>query len=144
MTSAPQTLVHDPAVRRLEPIVSAIAEAVISGELGGAAADPADVAHVTENLLFKVANLPSYLRHGFVAVTHVFDKAAIAAGGRSFRRQSPADRLAFMGQWRNLPSGFAGNFLDLYEKMGIFIYYTLVEERRGLHGAATAVSEDAT
>ncbi len=110
------------------PVVRSLVETVISAELG--VDDLSGVRHVDETtavLMHKLLNMPTHLSLGMQGMTLAFD-AAGALTGRPFRSKSLAARRRQLGWMKGAPVGLLRDFAAFYEKMGSFVYYSIIEE----------------
>ena len=64
-----------------------------------------------------------------MAFTLFFDMAGVSHGGHRTHHLDPAQRRALLDQWKTAPLGPLRDFVAFYEKMGVFIYYSLLEEQ---------------
>jgi hypothetical protein len=110
-------------------VVASLAEVVVAAESAGAP-DPEAVAWVADQLCGKLDAMPRYLALGMSAMTVAFDASASLMGGRPFHRQPLARRQRWLRLWRGAPVSVLGDFVDFYEKMGVFTYWCWVEERQ--------------
>ncbi len=122
---------RDRLARRAAPVVRALTAAVIAEQLGreelcGAAC----VDETAEVLLGKLTAMPTYLGLGMLAAALVFDEGARARGGRRFRDLDHRGRAAWLARWRAAPVGALRDFVAFFDKLGVFVYYALLEERR--------------
>lgn len=116
------------ARRAIQPILRTILETVIRQEVGGEP-DAALVDETARLMSEKLAAMPRYLGIGMVFATWAFDGWAVATAGRPFRLLPPERRELALDRWRNSRFGLMRSFTDFYGKMGIFVYYSIVEER---------------
>ncbi len=117
------------ALAQAAPIIDRLVETVIARELERD--DVVGVAHVRETaevLLRKLGQMPSHLGFGMALFTLLFDAAAATSGGRPFRALPLAARVAWLARWRALPLSVCQDFADFYEKMGVFVFYSHMEE----------------
>lgn len=110
----------------LTPIVSALLSTLLA---------PTDTAahqeRMTAEMLTKVKNMPSYMSVGVIGLTLAFDANAVSRTGRRFHQLDPSARAAHVARWRGSRISLRRDMVDVYEKMGTFIYYSLVEEAGG-------------
>lgn len=127
---------RDRLARRAAPAVGALTATVIAAQLGREDVD--GVAWVDETaavLLGKLTAMPTYLGVGMLSAALLFDEGARAAGGRRFRELDHRARLAWLDRWRGAPVGVLRDFVAFFEKMGVFVYYSHVEENELEDGA---------
>jgi hypothetical protein len=116
--------------RGADPVIGEIVGCVVAAEVGGAAEiDPAAIGPAVEVMRNKVRSMPPHLGAGMVLFTHVFDAYGLVTGGRPFHSLSEEERRQQLSAWRESPIGFCRDFVDFYEKMGIFSYWSVVEEQ---------------
>ncbi len=111
-----------------EPVVRSLLETVVSAELGVDTLD--GVTHLdeaTEVLMHKLTHMPTHLGLGMQGLTLVFD-AAGALTGRPFRMKSLPARRRQLAVMKGAPVGLLRDFVAFYEKMGSFVYYSILEE----------------
>ena len=113
----------------LEPAVTALLEDVLDPH-GQGNLDPVAFAAAVQDLLVKLAGMPRYLGVGMKGLTVMFD----LAGGPHHRRPV-RDRAKRLDRWRRAPIGTLRTFVDFYEKMGTFAYYTHIERLHPGFGA---------
>ena len=117
------------ALAQAAPVIQRLVEAVVARELERD--DVEGVAYLQETaevLRRKLSQMPVHLGMGMAIFTLLFDAAAASRGGRPFRALTLAERAAWLARWRSLPLSFFQDFADFYEKMGVFVYYSHVEE----------------
>jgi len=115
-------------------VVDGLARTVIADQLGRS--DVAGVDFVDETsaaLLKKLTHMPAYLGIAMLGTTVAFDQSARVRGGRKFRALDHEARMAWLNVWRGAPVGVFRDFVAFYEKMGVFVYYTHIEESE--HGS---------
>lgn len=111
----------------IEPLLRSIVSAMLRTILA-----PADTsAHherLTEEMIVKVLNMPRYMGVGVVGLTLAFDGEAVSRHGRRFVQLDPAAQAEQLDRWRRSRIPLKRLLVDVYEKMGTFIYYDLVEQ----------------
>lgn len=120
----------------VEPVVRSLVETVLSSELG--MDDLGGLAHLDETvsvLMHKLTHMPTHLSLGMQGMTLAFD-ALGALGGRPFRSKALPARRRQLAVMKNAPLGLMRDFAAFYEKMGSFVYYSILEEA-GEHLPAT-------
>ena len=80
---------------------------------------------VAEVLHRKIKAMPVVLQTAMTILTHVFNWYGLALAGRLFCCQSLKQRQRQIAQWRNSPLGLCRDFIGFYEKMTVFIYFSL-------------------
>lgn len=123
----------DGGLLKLEPVVRSLVETVVSSELGTDNLDGVEhIGETTEVLLHKVLHMPRHLSLGMQGMTLVFDAAGALSGGAPFHKKPLAARRRQLGFMKRAPVGLLRDFAAFYEKMGSFVYYSIIEES-GLH-----------
>lgn len=118
----------------LRPTVSTLVRDLVAEENGG----EAFVAPATEVLLHRIGGMAPHLAMGMSALTLGFSAWGLARGGRPFPAQSRQARARRFEEWRALPGPLA-SWVQFYEKMGVFVYWAVVEEaEHGSSGASEA------
>ena len=112
----------DPVAPRVRPVVDALVRRVMELAPGQ---DDALVAETSTILLRKIANMPKHLGAGMLALTAVFDASANATAGRPFRDLDAEGQRRHIALWRRAP--FCRDLVAFYEKMGVFVFYSLRE-----------------
>lgn len=73
--------------------------------------------------------MPRYMGLGLAGLTMIFDSLAVSTSGRRFHQLDEGAQDRLLSRWRQAPGG--RDMVDFYEKMGTFVFYSLVEEERG-------------
>lgn len=122
-----QALKVDPI---LTPAVRGVLEAVVADAVGGPEkVDPQILKTTTDRMMERLGLMPTFLGVPMAGATVVFDAMGILYAGRPFRSQPTPSRHKQMESWRNAPIGFLRNYLDFWEKMGVFVYFSTLEEK---------------
>lgn len=108
----PPPALPDPA------IVSTLLEDLLDPE--GRGLDPGFLAGATSDMLARVRIMPRYMGTGIVALTLLF-----GLGG--YTRMPKAKRVRRIERWRRSPVSPLRDFVEFYEKMGTFVYYSRME-----------------
>jgi len=82
---------------------------------------------VMQNRLFM---MPRFLGLPMVMATILFEFFGILVGARLFHNLPQSRRQRQLRIWRNSPVSLFGNFVDFYEKMGVFAYFSDLFERK--------------
>jgi len=82
---------------------------------------------VMQNRLYL---MPRFLGLPMVCATILFEFFGILVGARLFHNLSQSRRQKQLRIWRNAPISLFGNFVDFYEKMGVFAYFSDLFERK--------------
>lgn len=122
-----------PRLPGLEPAVAALVEHVVSSL---AEPDPHLLTTTAAAMHGRLGMMPRFLGLPMAAATLAFDWSGVAVGGRPFRRLDPEARRRLVAAWRRAPVGFCRDFLDFYEKMASFLYFSLEEEAAAVAGPA--------
>ncbi|MDG1481516.1 MAG: hypothetical protein P8R54_18110 [Myxococcota bacterium] len=116
---------------RAAPVVSGLAEAVIAAEVGRV--DLAGYPHVAETgrvLLKRITQMPPHLSVGMLVLVVSFDNYCRVRAGSGVAGMDNTRRQEMLGKWKVSPIGPLRQFVQFYEKMGTFVYYSCVEEER--------------
>ena len=111
---------------RARRTVKGLTEAIVLREAEQAAPDL--LAEAMEAMVAKVDQMPPHLRLGMAGLTLSFSAYARARTGRSLSALLPDRRLALLEEWRGAPLGPCRQFVQFYEKMTSFLYYSILEE----------------
>jgi hypothetical protein len=114
---------------RAERTCTHLTEAIIARE--AESPDPASLPQLRPAqaaMVAKVAQMPPHLKLGMAILTLSFTSYARARTGRSLSALPIERRLSLLEDWRTAPLGPCRQFVQFYEKMGTFLYYSLVEE----------------
>ena len=115
------------------PLVRRLVETIVV-DANPAMREEATLATAGQMLLGKVLAMPRYLGLPMFVLLTVFEVYAIALCGLPFRWAGAAGRARVVRHWRSHPVGPFRDFGQFYEKMGTFLYYSLIEEREAAHG----------
>jgi hypothetical protein len=110
-----------------DAVVSAILEDLLDPE-GAGGLDAALLRDATAAMQGRISGMPTYMGLGIRMLTRVF-----TADGYS--KLPKARRIARIEAWRNAPLSPMRDWVEFYEKMGTFVYYTQVE--RSHHSPGT-------
>lgn len=83
-------------------------------------------ARLTAEMIQRIRGMPRYMGLGVAGLTVVFDSLAVSTHGRRFHQLDATTQDRLVGRWRKAPGG--KDMIDFYEKMGTFVFYSLVEE----------------
>ncbi len=115
----------------LHRVVSSLVLTVVNEAKG--ASDPISepsfnrAVEVMQNRLYM---MPRFLGLPMVMATIFFEFFGILLGARLFHNLSQSRRQQQLRIWRNVPISLFGNFVDFYEKMGTFAYFSDPFERK--------------
>ena len=125
----PASRLHAGLAARLQPTVAAIVAAVVTAEIGGPdQLDPAALAGAQRIMGERLRAMPPHMSAGMLALTTLFEQGGWATGGAPFSALPAARQAAVLGAWRRSPIPFCRDFVDFYEKMGVFVYWSIIEE----------------
>lgn len=79
----------------------------------------------TVGMVGRIEAMPRYLGLGMTALTIVFELT-----GPGHSQRDPQERVERVARWRTSRVGPCRDFVEFYEKMGTFVYFTQVEHRR--------------
>jgi hypothetical protein len=114
--------VHHPAAERM---ITAIVRTVMPSSGAG----KEDLVKETSQQLQGILDImPFFLAAPLLALTGVFELWGMGAGAR-FSRLSPQKRRELVRQWRESRITLMQDFIQFYQKMAVFIYYSLLTER---------------
>jgi len=115
--------------RRAAPVVSGLAEAVISAEVGQSEISGLPhIAQTGEILLKRITQMPPHLSVGMLILVLSFDAFCRAKAGKGVAALDNTGRQEMLMRWKDSPIGPLRQFVQFYEKMGSFVYYSCVEE----------------
>ncbi len=83
--------------------------------------DPVFLAGAAQDMKGRVRSMPRYMGAGMTALTVVFV-------GSGYTRLSKARRVARIERWRRSPVSLQRDFVEFWEKMGTFTYWSRVEK----------------
>lgn len=111
------------------PTIQALARSVVALEVGADRIDATPFLDETaEGLFRKMVLMPPHLGAGMIGLTLGFAGHSVGAGGKPFA-QLPLDRQReILDGWKYSRISLTRDFVQFYEKMGVFIWYSLVEE----------------
>lgn len=118
-----------PESSALRPVVAALVRAVLSIDDRVAREQRPVLEATTDGLLRKIYGMPRYLGLGMMMLVVLFDWYGLFFGLRRFRALSLDRATRQLEHWRRLPVGPCRQFVEFYEKMGTFIYYSQLEAR---------------
>ena len=111
-----------PAAQVIRPVVSSVVESLIA-ETGGQV-DPEILARATRTMMGRLGAMPRFIGLPMMGATLVFDGSGLVLGGRPFRSLPPDARARVLAAWRRSPVGVFRTFVEFYEKMGTFVYFS--------------------
>ncbi len=101
-------------------LVTTILEDVLDPE-GAGTLDPVCLAGATRDMFGRIRGMPRYMGGGIVVLTRLY--------GVRYAHQPRDRRLARLDAWRGSPVSFCRDFVEFWEKMGTFVYYSNLEHR---------------
>jgi hypothetical protein len=128
---------------KLEALIEALVDTVVRRD-GRLSAD-VPLAHVVgtaTELMARLDDMPVHLGQGLKTATHMFNQAARAHGGRSFLGAEVKARTRALDAWSRSAIGVQRDFVDFYEKMGLFIYRCLEEAAEAPSDPGSALPAD--
>ena len=110
-------------------MLTAITEAEVADELGRDELEGVPMlAETAEVLERRLLGMPGHFSAGMVALTLLFDRAAVLTDGAPYRLLPLAKRRVAIARLRGLPLGPLGNFTTFFDKMAPFIFWSHLEE----------------
>ena len=107
----------------LRPTVQQLIRDLVADEFDG----EQRVEDVADRLLSKIGSMPPHLGFGMAGLTALFE-----ASGPAWHRLGVDTRKARFEAWRGKP--VFGDWVTFWEKMGVFVYWSVVEEEEEGHG----------
>ena len=110
------------------PVVSGLTQYFLSKALGET--DINDIPSLQQTnacMVQRIELMPQYLAWSLLTLTVMFDCYGLLFVQKRFRHQSFSQRERHISQWKNSPLGLCRDFIRFYEKMIIFVYYSLAE-----------------
>lgn len=102
-----------------DALVSQLIQDLVDPE--GRGLDPAHVAGAAGDMQARLRYMPSYMGAGMTGLTLVFARVGYASLPRE-------RRLARIERWRKGPVSLQRDFVEFWEKMGTFTYWSRVEK----------------
>ncbi|MDQ7821172.1 MAG: hypothetical protein RDV48_00120 [Candidatus Eremiobacteraeota bacterium] len=116
----------------LSRAVSSLVATVVTGLTGEESPPDSETLDATAAIIMKrLVMMPHFLGYPMMMATVFFDAAGFFFAVKPFHSQSLARRTRQIRKWRSFPVSFFGNFVDFYEKMSTFVYFSYLEEHRG-------------
>ncbi|MEL6345210.1 MAG: hypothetical protein AAFV53_19040 [Myxococcota bacterium] len=120
-------MLEDALRRRAQPAVSSLTEAIVARQ-AGVVPDAQLSAQTAAAMASRIAQMSPHLQIGMFGLTTAFSAYARARTGQSLRTLSIPQRQQLLDEWRASPIGPCRQFVQFFEKMGSFLYYSLLEE----------------
>ncbi|MBN1334900.1 MAG: hypothetical protein JXB39_02965 [Deltaproteobacteria bacterium] len=115
-----------PVAEVVRPTVASVVETLVAESEGPA--DPEILDRASHTMLGRIQAMPRYIGLPMMAATLAFDASGVAFGRRPFRFLPPEARARVLEAWRNAPVGVFRTFVEFYEKMGTFVYFSEKDE----------------
>ncbi len=110
----------------MEKIVLSIAQAVLSQVLGRVIPmDDPHMAKVGRILYGRIRRMPLIVMFPMMVLTAVFDGFGLCMSGRLFHCSDAVQQARQITQWKNSSVSLGREFIGFYEKMSVFIYFSL-------------------
>ena len=103
----------------VDAVISLLLEDLL--DPSGRGLDAACLAGATQDMKGRVRGMPRYMGGGMAALTVLF----VANG---YTRRPKEKRVAQIEQWRTSPVSLQRDFVEFWEKMGTFTYWSRVEK----------------
>ena len=118
------------------PEVESMIAAIVQTLMPASGAGKEDLTKETARQVQVILDImPFFLAGPLLVLTVVFDLRGLAAGGR-FSRLPSEKRRELAQQWRESRLSLFQDFMQFYQKMTVFIYYSLITEGvRAGHGS---------
>jgi len=118
----------------IAPIVSGLVEIILSDALGDQAEiDSASHIQTSEILFEKILLMPQFLGFPMIILALLFDWYGILSGGRRFHNQSASKRSNQYHQWNNSKLGACRDFILFFERLSLYIYFSLSKPQQTLN-----------
>lgn len=130
-TAHQRWFVHHPAAARA---MAAVVETVMPPSGAGR---EALIEETGRQLQVILDIMPFFLSLPLLILTLVFELCGLRAGAR-FSRLAPPKRRRLVRQWRESRIKVLQDFIQFYEKMTVFIYFSLLTEAEGDGHGTTA------
>ncbi len=109
-----------------ESIIQALVQVILLTSLGLELKDEDPfLIQVSDGLYRKIMGMPSLLRWAMSGLIVVFNVYGYFVAGRLFTRQNPLQRRRQVERWRHSVLGLCRRFIIFFEKMTLFIYFSL-------------------
>ena len=111
------------------PTILGLARSIVALEVGADRIDGTPfLAETAEGLFRKMVLMPPHLGAGMIGLTLGFAGHAVGACGKPFSQLPLERQREILDGWKYSPVSLTRDFVQFYEKMGVFIWYSLVEE----------------
>ena len=115
------------------PVVSGLAQYFLSKAMG--LSDIHEIPSLQQtaaSMVQRIELMPKYLSWSLLTLTVMFDLYGLLLVQKRFRHQRHSQRERQINLWKNSPLGPCRDFIRFYEKMIIFVYYSLEESAHAL------------
>ena len=112
---------------RLRPVVRALLSDLVAEEFG-----PEFLDEATERLLTRIRGMPPHLGVGMAMLTVMWDMSSVPEVGHRAHQLAPSLRRERFVSWKNGRVGPFRDWTQFYEKMGVFVFFSTMEDR-GCH-----------
>ena len=119
-----------PIVSRTRPVISGLAFCFVTAALGYKKVSDEPLKQATDMMCRRIELMPRTLSIPLVFLTFIFDWYGFFISGRRFQDQVASRQQRQILQWKKSPLGPMREFIKFYEKMVIFIYYSLPDSVR--------------
>ena len=110
----------------MQKIVLGLVQVVLGQALGEAALAKTSLLESTSAVLLKkIQAMPVWLKFPIVILTFLFNMIGIFSTGCLFEAQSFSRQVKTVGAWQGSPIKLCREFIKFYEKLALFIYYSL-------------------
>jgi len=109
---------------RLRPVVRALLSDLVAEEFG-----PEFLDEATERLLRRIRCMPPHLGTGMAMLTLMWDYSSVAEVGHRAHQLAPSLRRERFSAWKTGPIGPFRDWTQFYEKMGVFVFFSTMEDR---------------
>ncbi len=106
--------------------IRAIAETILSESLKSKDSDSDRLAEIAQSLIFRMEKMPRPMAWPLSILIVLFDWHGWMSTGKRFQNQSLAQRVKQFYQWKRSPLGIPRDFVQFFEKMTLFIHYSLL------------------
>ena len=110
----------------MSKIVLGLVQAVLVKGLGQEVLAKKSLLESTASVLFKkIQAMPVWLKFPLLILTFLFNILGILSTGHLFQAQSLGQQIKTVGAWQDSPIKLCREFIKFYEKLALFIYYSL-------------------
>lgn len=109
---------------RLRPIVRNVLRDLVAEEFGTEHLEQA-----TDRLLHRIGAMPPHLGAGIAVLTLTYESHGVARYGQAMHALPADKRRRLFKKWKTSPVGPLRDWTQFYEKMGVFVYWSTMEDR---------------